>query len=328
MKICPKCNKEYPEKDPYCAKPECLWTVVKEVSRPETGGTFTYAQGYKYPLKGFPEIETLGQIATNKRVVISSIRLTSKSPFKYLLPLLIPFKKKVIKHIVYWLDEIYIADLKKKVLPHKEFSQFSKEILRVLIPMVTTKDQEYKVKIINCIYLFVMFFEFDFAYRYRAQDLFDELNKDRLNQNPRKEINRLLNLAVVRNNDTSQSSKTRTLTKLISLVLLMSPSSLKLVKEALNEIKREEVIPDLFDRYHMSRYFDYNFEGKDYYERIKFKEEEDKDFHEQVADLPNTQATIAVNPNELFYKLGTPEAEKLAESVRAEIMNQHKLRHA
>lgn len=327
MKTCPKCNVEYPDSQPYCARSDCLWTMVKDVKKPASGGTFTYAQGYKYPLRGFPEVETLGQIATNKRVVMSSVRLIFKNPFRYLLPLLIPFKKNVIKHIVYWLDEIYIADLQKKVLPHKEFSQFSKEILRVLIPMVTTKDREYKTKIINCIYFFVMFFEFDFAYRYRAQDLFDELNKDRLNQSPRKEIKRLLNLAVVRNNDKGQSKKTQTLTKLISLVLLVSPSSLKLVKEALNEIKREEVVPDLFDRYHMARYFDYNFEGKTYDERIKFKEEEDKDFHEQTTDIPSLQATIAVNPNELFYKLDPVEAGKLAESVRAEIMNQHKLRH-
>ncbi len=320
MKICPKCNKEYPDNDPYCARDECLMAIVKDIQKPESGGTFTYVQGYKYPIKGFPEVVTLGQIATNKRVIISTVKLISKSPFRYILPFLLPFKKKVIKHITYWLSDIYSTDLKKKVIPHKEFSNVSKELLRVLKSSVTEKNEEYRGKIEDCIYLFVMFFEFDFAYRYRLQDLFEALNIEDLNKNPIKEINRIFNLAVTRNR-TEQAKKTKTLTDLISITLRVFPSFKNVVVKILNEIAREEIIPDKFDRYHMARYFDYNFEGKTYDERIKPRIEEDKDFVEEIPELAS-QASISVSPNMHFYSLTEEGAESLANSARIEIMNQ------
>lgn len=326
-KICPR-GHEYPEENPYCARNECLTHEIRKVVEYPAipSGIHTYIAGYKYPYKGYPDPNVVGQTASVKRAVMSSLRLATKSPFRYAVPLffvLPPFlKRKAFKYLVFWLAELYEADFEKKQLyPDAKFCDMCREFLRALREVTRgIEEPEYRHRIDQAIYCVVMFLEFDSAYRFRAQDILPLINKEALKKNARKEIVRVMREGMRRDN--SIPEKWKIISWIANMALFFSPMVRNALRDIFLELDMEKVAFDKYDLYFIADRFDYNFMGKTYWERIGIREKENEGWVEESVD-PNTEASIALYPNPLFYKLTREKAEEMAESVRLQILKAH-----
>ena len=123
---------------------------------------------------------------------------------------------------------------------------------------------EYRVRVRRVVWGVGTFVQSDSAYRIRPQDGLSNLDKAKLNENPRKEILRLFDLVMARDN--TIGFKVNQLRKLASLLLLFPPI-LNIAYDYFNELDVSQFQPDEADRYFYSRIQGYNFEGKSIEER-------------------------------------------------------------
>lgn len=118
----------------------------------------------------------------------------------------------------------------------------------------------------NYTQLVMMILEFDNAYRYRLQDIIGETNKELL-KNPRKEIVRLLAIYNSREFTKGAPDKINKL-KLLRQFLLL-PNIKRSFLKTLESIDLEKIKFDDNDRFHVSYWVGYNFEGRTFEERFK-----------------------------------------------------------
>ena len=308
MKICPKCNGERPDRLPFCPNPACLAFTAYLTEKPATGGTLVHILGFKYPHKGWPDNITLGFNATVKRALISNIRFFFKNPFH------------PIKNAIDWLAEVYDAEYIKYQLPEQELCESAREILRTGRKFTDTEKQ---FKALWCV---VMFWQLDDAYKFRGQDVGENLNKDALQKNVRKEIIRLIKLGLSREVAQSEEHKKKWkyLLWIVSFILLFSNVK-RMVRNFLMELDINKIRPDLIDRYWMSRYFDYDFNGETLETRWAWKLEEDKTYKEPILD-PKIYARIDLRPNDYFYKLARPQVEEMTNEIKGRLIEEWKCR--
>lgn len=123
-----------------------------------------------------------------------------------------------------------------------------------------------------------MFLEFDNAYRNKLQDLAGVVDMDILKKYPRKEIKRVLDIYLDRNiwykGDMNFGARAR-ITRVIDLLLLLLliPKVKRAFIKALETIDIEKIKFNDNDRFHVSYWIGYNFEGKEFEERFKPYEE-------------------------------------------------------
>lgn len=157
-------------------------------------GIFSHVQGMQYPEKGVVTAKDI--FATNmiKKVAIESLRLS-----KYLIPSLfvfvfVPFKFKIkiIERVMFSFNEIGFKIMSPSILQFQHLTPMAQELAlfmeRFLGFLGISNDigKQFTEIIINII-------NFDNAYRYRIQDLFNETTKEKLS-NPKKEIKRLVQI--------------------------------------------------------------------------------------------------------------------------------------
>ncbi len=132
--------------------------------------------------------------------------------------------------------------------------------------------QEYRTRVRRFVWGIGTFIQSDSAYRLRSQDGLSNLNKVSLKENPRKEILRLFDLVMSRENTIRH--KVGQLRKLASALLLFPPI-LKIAYDYFNELDVSQFQPDEADRYFVARIQGYNFEGKGIEERRAWADEID-----------------------------------------------------
>jgi len=155
-------------------------------------GVYSHIMGMEYPEKGVVLSKDI--FATNmiKRLVLESIKL-----LKYAVPLLaifvlLPWKRKlrIVNSLMSSFSSIGMKIMSPSLLQHQHLTPMAQELFKFLNNLckhlgIDEKEYtEFNEIIINVI-------NFDNAYRYRIQDLFDETTKEKLS-NPRKEFKRLL----------------------------------------------------------------------------------------------------------------------------------------
>ena len=115
----------------------------------------------------------------------------------------------------------------------------------------------------------MMILEFDCAYRYRVQDLAGETNKELL-KNPRKELKRLLEIYSNRESNKDPHGGARAKITKIDILrqLFFIPKLKNAFLAALKEIDIEKIQFDDNDRFHISFWKGYDFEGKTFDERF------------------------------------------------------------
>lgn len=221
---------------------------LKEVERSELtkDGHLVWYKGLKYPKR--LSVHPMAGIKTAivKRGLIDWIRA-----------FLFPTPKRILDKFAHFADsaftmysDIGIEILASGYIKPENMCRSGREIYRVLDTMLDDK------RILKSI---CMIWEFDNAYRYRFQDFFGIVSKEKVLKTPRKEILRVLDVMSKRENE-DISEKYRVLRRLASF-LLFFPYPRKFVKFFFAEANLKEIQLDVWDLYYCFMRPDYNFLG-------------------------------------------------------------------
>lgn len=247
----------------------CSGYVKEGFVHPERG-LVAEVFGCKFLYRGHTDQRLVDSVAATKRTLIASIRLVLKSP------LIIPFLR--IKHLIYWLAEIYEADLELKRLKDDEFCPSSREFIRVGVKFANEiEDKEYRERAIKVVYCIVMFLE-DLAYGFRVQDVFEEMRKG---VPVRKEIQRLLKVGFHRDHQIPQ--KWKMLSRLT--ILLWIPKFRRFAERFIDEINLENVKMSGSERYFTLNRAGYDFGGISYAIRKHRKDRIDEKLGNCMLDI-------------------------------------------
>lgn len=203
---------------PSSIPPEDDKFTLQRVEIPDTGGVLTYMDRMHYPYKGFPYSEFVGIIDLIKKLIkgfMSGLYHTHSlrsAPIYAFCRLIERYKIKTHRY----------SDAIREL--NRAFSYPRNDSLKI-------KDLRLMIRDVLC-----MILEFDNAYRYRAQDLLVEINKEKLKRNPVKELNRLADIALSREKE-QQVKDTWKLIKLFNNFYLRFDLKLKkMVVDVLSEL--------------------------------------------------------------------------------------------
>jgi hypothetical protein len=300
---------------PYCTSIPCLSKLILKVEKNPTGGFLTYFEGSKYPINSYPQRADLNYLDTIKRVLMASMRLVISMP---LTP------HRIIRGIQKWMGDIYSADHGQN--PNRftieNWVESTKAILDALVSCNTYENDEW------CHYLAAIW-DGDLAYRFRGMDVLQNLNKENLRKSPKREIMRLVDLAISReiNKEALSPGGKVKMAKNILKIALLSKEFRKLAIGFLTNLDIEKMKFDINEQYWLANKFDYNYEGKTYEERTAWKAEEDKDFAPEKQKEEKVLPRISINPpNQEFYDLSPEDAQTMIVNT-AKVLRDDWLKH-
>ena len=271
--------------------------IVEKVITPEEGGTFLKLYGCSYLYKGYPlneVVESMGLAKALISFVPKEFILKSPVAILYFIFLILFNRKRfyeLVGKAIYLLHDRCVtkpkihelrynkmstnlrwsmrraAEQEYGKIPDEDFAicQLMKAIkdkkLRVIVPMVKLADF-----IILCL-------ELDNAYRFRFQDVILYLDK---RNDPVKELMRLIDIIIGRENDTAVKEKLKAYRKLL-YALHLFPTAKRVLKNFLDEIDIKQVALDEDDYYFCLKRKGYNFRGKTIEERLEEKKQIDKE---------------------------------------------------
>lgn len=211
-----------------------------KVEFPEEGGVLTYMEGYDFPYRGFPYFEIVEKIDVIKKIAKASLSGLYHSLKRRrlmlltLIPAILVFRDLMTAGVYTFYRLIERFKIKKTRMSrcmralHQAFSDTVSEDTRV-------QELSDMLRDLICNTL-----EFDNAYRFRAQDLVEALDRKRLEQSPIQELLRLLTLAQSRET-TQEIRDTWKLIKLfVSFYLRFDRKLLKLFQSVLLNLNVEQ----------------------------------------------------------------------------------------
>jgi hypothetical protein len=236
-------------------------------------GIKSWLKGAEYPQKGQAPAETLFYLGMSKRILVESFKLSSKLPiiFGFLAgQLVLPKRYKLsIEGILEVYNSILWKVISPYILKQENMMDFSREIRKftyVFLREINVKEEVAR----QFSAIFSHFFEYDNAYRYRLQDLFNESTEEKLTQNPIKELGRLSKINQERDVEVV-STKFKSGIKLLQAILLV-PKFKKAFKEAMTFVDFKKLQYDEIDIYWISMRNDYLYLGEDVITRSKRNE--------------------------------------------------------
>ena len=235
-------------------------STLEQVEFPEEGGVLTYMAGHKHPFRGFPYFEFVDSIDKIKKIgkaQLSGLYHTLFKGNKLKLLSLLP-AIWIFKRLVY--TEIYMFHrlVDRFKLKENRYCRAVRELNRCFnLPMddISEKTWELKLMIKD---LTAMLLEFDNAYRFRFQDIMEELDQDNMRRKPFLELRRLIALASQR----EKSQELRDFWSLVSMLLnyLHFDRELKKVMvNVLSNLDKEKVKLTIEDKEYCIPRKDYNF---------------------------------------------------------------------
>ena len=262
--------------------------IVERVDTPPAGGVFTKYIGCNYLYKGYPDVRIIEYIYASKRVIAGLFPLVSNKPIRFLLGIVFLFylllpkrmKRKVIIGLLDYILGIthWITYKNPYSLPTEAYCPLVKELHRTsVVFMRDVKDEEIFTRLSKLIEVPLMAVEMDTAYKFRAQDIIPEFNKEALKKNYRKEIERVLDIFIEReavDGMNEMTDKWKGLKKIVMFALRFKKLRDTIVKLLL-EIDFDKVKPDTSDWYFMLDRADYAYGGLSHEERMKISAELD-----------------------------------------------------
>lgn len=244
--------------------------AIKRVEFPPDGGVLTHFDKYKYPMKCFPMGETVERVDEGKKVlravVDSIIRISRGNKLKSLFFLI--FFKKQFEILFQGLIGSFYATIRNCRNKPEMYCISVRETRRVLLLLKKWYGKEKIAGNYNyetwdkLIDFFCMFMEYDDSYRYKYQDVMVELNKDNVEKNPIREIKRLINIIIRKEQEDSMKSKWRMISKFIGF-LRFKPYYKKIIKSFLLEINLDRIRMDEADMFHASIKKNYDWPKKE-----------------------------------------------------------------
>ena len=209
-----------------------------------------------YPEKGFVTPEAIGATNIAKKGIMTFIRFL---PF--------PTRKSVERWIHSYADfadqvlsPYYLQDIRYTPIA-QELKKFIETFLKIL-----KIDSENSAK--RFAKAFATLIEYDSAYRYRIEDILSETTKDKLLDNPRKEVLRLFEIFKTREPRKHLIKKFGLFVSPLSLVLWI-PFVKKAFKEAVRNVDVKKMQLDEADRYYILRFDRYKFLGRTVEDRLE-----------------------------------------------------------
>ncbi len=251
--------------------------IVERTERPIEGGILVYLYGYKYPYKGIPDQDSFHGMHNLKRAIAYAISNFNGWQIKALVVsiLISPgfFKNKIIDsffNYIYTLERFY---LEKVFLRDDRYCASCRELKRTFDKLLETKIGRTKTILFLLRDIGVNILEIDCAYRFRWQDIMNEVNKEEITKTDSsqiKEIKRLSDILVSRERDENHMrARWRNITRLLTIWLYISKKTRKVVAEFFQELNLDKVKPDAGDDYFNGLRQDYKFKGKTLIERVE-----------------------------------------------------------
>lgn len=244
--------------------------AITKVLFPEEGGVYTYFDGLEHPAKGFCYGETVETVDEVKKTIMALLTgffdAMSKGKLRTLIFAFL-FKKQFVaigKRLVIQID-YRMRRVRQK--PDK-YCTCAREIYRVF-NLMETWYPEYVKEIKSIKNIICMALEYDDAYRYTLQDTLPELDKDAVKKNTVKEIKRILDLVLERDNR-GLCVKLLKIRKLLFL-LNYSKGVRTILERFLCELDLDKIKLDEADSFHAHYKESYNW---DHVKNYKQKEEE------------------------------------------------------
>lgn len=278
--------------DEWGIKRENFATTTEEEDK--LGGQLAYFKQVPYPGKGHPFPQALYAINFAKRVskeVVSTIKNNIVWAGIWFIFTPKKIRDKTLEDILYSYTDVCRKVIAPYVLSEEFLTPFARELLLfieralLLLGITGTRVCPMTGEVETVAHAFAETFvsqvEYDNAYRWRGEDAANETTKERLMENPRKELIRLAGIIALHDPHQETPEKFMNIAKLASIVLLL-PRYKKIFIQALRESNFENFQMDKADRYHVLLYGDYNYLGKTIEERIK----EYSDFHKDIGFPP------------------------------------------
>jgi hypothetical protein len=229
-----------------------------KVEFPSEGGVMSYQEGIEQPYRGFPFFEVVEKIDLLKKVSRASLSglYHSFKTKKWLLFTLIP-AVWMFKNLLHAGTYALYRVIERTRIKPRYYCQAVRELYRAFSVPQGENSQMLELRLMLRD-LMCMILEFDNAYRFRMQDLLEELDKKSV-KNPIKELNRIL--TIVQGREQSQEIKdTWTLVKLFnSLYLRFDRRLKKMAVNILRELDIEKVKLTVEDKTFAGKRKDYIF---------------------------------------------------------------------
>lgn len=230
--------------------------ALERVEFPEQGGVLTYMSNHEgIPYKGFPIAELVDRIDLIKKVIrglLSGFYHQLKNRNKFILLTLIP-SAWIFKDLLYANVFTFSRLVERFRLKPIRYSQAIRELHRAF-SVQGTDEFTGKFRDLLC-----MFLELDNAYRFRAQDLIEEIRKDEVKKNPRKELKRVIDIATTRETTQEIKDTWKLLNYVVSYYLPFDRKLTKLISSVLLEVNVEELKLTSEDKHYCNPRKDYVF---------------------------------------------------------------------
>ena len=245
-------------------------SALTKVEFLEEGGVLTWMEGHEYPYKGFPFYEFVDRIDYMKKLTrsfLSGLYHSFKPIRKVWILTLIPsiwVSKILLRAIIY---TFYRMIERFRIKSHR-YCKSVRELYRAFTyedPSEKSQDTQLRLQLRD---LMCMILEFDNAYRYRFQDIMEDLDILVIKEKPLNEIIRLFDIMSSREK-TQEIKDTWTLIKsFVYYYVKYDKSLLKILANTLYRINTEKAILDEGDRHYCEKRTDYNFKHYDVSKRI------------------------------------------------------------
>lgn len=221
--------------------PENDRNALQRVEFPEEGGVLTYMEGYELPYRGFPLAEIVEKIDVMKKLAKASLSGLYHALKDRRLMLIVLFPAIfVFRDLIYSGVYTFYRLIERFKLKSVRMSRCMRELHRAFSAdrpregeKMTTLRTMLRDVICNVL-------EFDNAYRFRAQDIFAEIDSIALKRSPVKELTRLLTLMQSRETTQEIRDTWKLARMFVSLYLRFDRKLLRMIVDVLSSINIEQ----------------------------------------------------------------------------------------
>lgn len=213
---------------------------ISTIELPAEGGVLTYMDHFDQPYRGFPLGEFVTTIDLVKKLTKGWLSGLFHSFRANRLKVILVFPALLVFRELFWTVTYAFQRLveRQRVKPYK-FSKAIRELYRAFSQprRDSLRDKELRLMLRDVV---CMILEFDNAYRFRAQDVLFELDKEALRKNPIKELNRLADVATRRELEQQVKDTWRLLKMFNSIYLRFNRGLKNIVVDVLTHLNLEE----------------------------------------------------------------------------------------
>lgn len=253
--------REIPHLKSEVANPKDTTPLIK-VEFPDEGGVLTWMEKYSHPFRGYPHhefVERIDHIKKINRSFLSGLYHEIKSGSKLKLLAILPSLFLLKSALRAWIRSFYrfIERFRIKPLRHCQFVRALHQGFSVVPPGEKPRETEMRFMLRD---LVCMVLEFDNAYRFRAQDVLADIDKEHLRKHPVRELIRLLKILSSREKTQEIRDTWKLIRALVSFYLVFDRKLLKIIQTSLLALDSDKAKFTIEDKIFCLPRKDYNFD--------------------------------------------------------------------